>query len=134
MTQNQGQIPGTRGQNPLNWYPPDRIPFESLVGVNPLKMENPNYEDLVHHIKEYRRIHHKTPLTRDKIHEHFMNEAKKRGIRDTAEGKGFWGDVWDGIKKVGSTLGSSALEGLSNQLANPSQSLSNIASLAPLLV
>jgi hypothetical protein len=127
MTQNVRPFPV--GGNPLNYYSPDRIPFEAMQRKNITELTNPDFNDLIKHIQKQRSAQNKNNISDSTIREKLLQHTRKKGMEDS-EGAGFWGDVWGGIKK----LGSSAVEGVGKLLSNPDTIMSAVGALAPLVI
>lgn len=148
MTQNIA--PYYTSGNPLNLYKPNQLPFEAMISRPVSTMPSNgsgNFADLVNHIHTHRMNHKKPQMSHNQIKESLLQHTRKQGMSD-AEGAGFWGDVWSGIKSVGSKLGNAAVSGVSHLLSHPNetinsisglmgqgqQAMSHLASLAPLLL
>ena len=91
--------------NPLNYWPPNRVPYEALNhGKLDSLRANGGFDDLVEHVVAHHAARGRS-VTRDQIKENLLSHTRQMGIPD-AQGAGFWGDVWSGIKNaVGNVAG-----------------------------
>lgn len=87
----------------LDRYPASHIPLDK---ANLNELLHANFEDLVKHVRMHHQRHGRSK-SREEIVAHFDRLARERGMGE-AEGRGFFGDVWDGIKNAVSATASSA--------------------------
>jgi hypothetical protein len=85
--------------NPLNYYPPGRIPAEAYM-MTP----DPKLEDLIDHIQLSQEKRGRKQ-SRQQILDHIDRKSAEMGITP-AEGRGFFSDVWHGVKKIAKNVGS----------------------------
>lgn len=127
MTQNIA--PYFVGGDPLNLYKPNQIPFESVGRDNKPTQVNSQaqFDDLVKHIKRARKSSGASDISESMIRNKLHKSARDIGLSE-AEGEGFFGDIWNGIKKAGSKVA----EGLGRVASNPDQLLKTISDVAPM--
>ena len=110
----------------LDRYPPSHIPLDR---VNLDDLIHRHFEDLVDHVQRHHQKHGRN-RSREDIVAHFDRLSKERGL-STAEGRGFWGDLWNGIKSGVAATASNAWEKFK---ADPMGTIQSVAeTLAPLI-
>lgn len=130
MTQNLQPFFGTGNINPLNIYKPNQIPFESLQFSHGEQQVETDFDEFVRHVNKHRNKSGLSQKPESDIKEQLLKHTRNMGI-DDAEGAGFWGDVWNGIKNVGKV----ALKGVDSAVQKvASDPMGTIGTLAPLLM
>jgi len=110
--------------NPLNHYPPGRIPFEVLDSS-----VNHPFEDLVDHVVEHHRKRGRQ-VSRESVKRGLHVSADKMGL-SRSEGEGLFGDVWRHIKQAGSNLVGNAFKKFSDDPLGTLEAIGSV--IAPLL-
>lgn len=105
------------GYNPLNYYPPNRVPYEAL-NHGSLSSLRPNggFEDLANHMVDYHNSKGRN-VSKEQVKEHLLAHTRKMGLSD-AQGAGFWSDLWTGIKNTAGNVARNVASNVGQAVSN----------------
>lgn len=110
----------------LDRYPPSHIPLDK---ANLNEILHSDFEDLVKQVRKHHQKHGRS-VSREEIVDRFDKLSQKHGM-GVAEGRGFWGSVWSGLKN---TLSNTASHLWQKFQDDPLGSINSVVStLAPLI-